>query len=453
MDKRLLESTEFYHRRYQNFSTLIIFPILLLLVFILIFSFIGKKELVMKSSAEIMPTKIVERLQSSSDNDIIENYLKENRMVEKRETLLVYNHDQDKTQLDLLTHQLESTKQQLEQIQRLKRGIENGEKTFEGEDAFGYSQMLAAYFAQVKEVKQDAAKENQTIGNQNATIEATKQAIDLAISENDGKLAAYQELKHAISNNTQLPANHSLSAMHATYVNQLKEQSEQKEGLKNQFLVEIETNIQQLQSAATSLNTQKAGAGAIVSKSTSLQSRLEAFKAEKLANLNQEITTLEATKKELEAKLNLETQELSRSILVTKEAGILHINDEIVGMKKIPSGTMVAEVYPSLQENTKIHLVFYIPTTDVLGLKKGQEVRMNNAQKTSEALLLTGRISEIASSPTRTKEGNFYKVIAEVALSRVQAVRSRYGLQGKVTIITGKKTFFNYYKDKIFNNE
>ena len=44
MNPNLFKSTEFYRRRYHNFATLLILPLILLILFLVIFSLIAKKE-------------------------------------------------------------------------------------------------------------------------------------------------------------------------------------------------------------------------------------------------------------------------------------------------------------------------------------------------------------------------------------------------------------------------
>jgi len=51
-------------------------------------------------------------------------------------------------------------------------------------------------------------------------------------------------------------------------------------------------------------------------------------------------------------------------------------------MKKIPIGTPIAEIYPSLKSETKVNLTSYIPSTQISGMKVGQKVRYSTAKFT-----------------------------------------------------------------------
>ena len=46
---------------------------------------------------------------------------------------------------------------------------------------------------------------------------------------------------------------------------------------------------------------------------------------------------------------------------------------------------------------------------------------------------------------------NYFKVECEMAVSKDQAKKLRYGLEGKFVMVTGENTYFSYYMEKFFN--
>lgn len=90
MDKKLLSSSEFYRRRYQNFATLSVIPIALLVIYLIVFSMYATKEIVVTSTGELTPASNVTSIQSISDNAITTNNLRNNKTVKKGDTLLKY---------------------------------------------------------------------------------------------------------------------------------------------------------------------------------------------------------------------------------------------------------------------------------------------------------------------------------------------------------------------------
>lgn len=91
MNSQLFKSTEFYQKRYQNFSTIIIFPLVLLIMFLLSFLLWAKKEVTVEVTGTIEPTSIVATIQSTSDNTIIKNQLRSNKEVKKGDLLIQYS--------------------------------------------------------------------------------------------------------------------------------------------------------------------------------------------------------------------------------------------------------------------------------------------------------------------------------------------------------------------------
>lgn len=76
-------------------------------------------------------------------------------------------------------------------------------------------------------------------------------------------------------------------------------------------------------------------------------------------------------------------------------------------------------------------------------------MRLSVKQNLPQPLILEGQIKSIDSAPTTKNNLNVYAVKAEVQLTKNELVKVRYGLQGNIIIVTGKKTYFDYYKDKV----
>ena len=83
MKPEFLESAEFYNRRYHNFSSRVIVPMSLLLVFLLGFATFAEKEMSLSTRATVEPSRILANIQSTSNNRILVNHLEENKLVKK----------------------------------------------------------------------------------------------------------------------------------------------------------------------------------------------------------------------------------------------------------------------------------------------------------------------------------------------------------------------------------
>ncbi|TPR42352.1 HlyD family efflux transporter periplasmic adaptor subunit [Apilactobacillus micheneri] len=91
MNKELFESTEFYNKRYQNFSTIIIIPLFVLLLGIMAFMFIGKMDITVNSSGTIMPVNKVINVTNDQKISIVKQPYN-NEMIRKNQTLIKYEN-------------------------------------------------------------------------------------------------------------------------------------------------------------------------------------------------------------------------------------------------------------------------------------------------------------------------------------------------------------------------
>ena len=98
MNPKLFQSAEFYHRRYHNFATLLVLPMTIFLIFLILFSLIGRKEITVTSVGSLRPKKIIDVVQSTSNNTVIDNQLLENKVVKKGNLLVKYSDKMEDNQ-------------------------------------------------------------------------------------------------------------------------------------------------------------------------------------------------------------------------------------------------------------------------------------------------------------------------------------------------------------------
>ncbi|HFI0903107.1 TPA: HlyD family efflux transporter periplasmic adaptor subunit, partial [Streptococcus suis] len=98
-------------------------------------------------------------------------------------------------------------------------------------------------------------------------------------------------------------------------------------------------------------------------------------------------------------------------------------------------------------------LITYYVTSDYVSLlKEDQPVRLSLEKVGNQNLTVIGKIQSIDKTATKTEQGNLFKIEALAQLSDKESKLVQYGLQGRVTTVIAKKTYFDYYKDKILNN-
>lgn len=300
-----LESTEFYNRRYHNFSSRVIFPMSLLVVFTFGFAMFAEKEISLSSKATVEPSRIIANIQSTSNRRMVVNYLEENKQVQRGDLLVQYQEVGDVIQYEANANQLESFRHHQSKTSNLKNST---------------TQPNIGLFSQNSSTVQE----------------------QIAVEQDD---------------------------------------LEREIGKKNQ---------------------------------TSL---------------------------------------LEKGTIRAQEDGVLYLNPERNQSSVVTEGTLLAKLYPLLDREGKTKLTAYLSSKDIVGIKIGDSVRFTTTNGANGQVRLVSTITSIDTIATRTDQGNFFKIEAETKITQEQAEKLRYGLEGHLQIITGKKSYLRYYLDDFLNWE
>ena len=300
-----LESAEFYNRRYHNFSSRVIFPMSLLVVFTFGFAMFAEKEISLSSKATVEPSRIIANIQSTSNRRMVVNYLEENKQVQRGDLLVQYQEVGDVIQDEANVNQLESFRNHQSKTSNLKNST---------------TQPNIGLFSQNSSTVQE----------------------QIAVEQDD---------------------------------------LEREIGKKNQ---------------------------------TSL---------------------------------------LEKGTIRAQEDGVLYLNPERNQSAVVTEGTLLAKLYPLLDREGKTKLTAYLSSKDIVRIKIGDSVRFTTTNGANGQVRLVSTITSIDTIATRTDQGNFFKIEAETKITQEQAEKLRYGLEGHLQIITGKKSYLRYYLDDFLNWE
>ena len=446
MQSEFLESAEFYNRRYHNFSSRVIVPMSLLLVFLLGFATVAEKEMSLSTRATIEPSRILANIQSTSNNRIIANHLEENKLVKKGELLVQYQEGAEAVQAENYASQLEMLKDQKVQLEYLKASLQAGSDQFPEADKFGYQHSFLDYLNQAASLRSQVEQQNASISSQNAAASGSQAELGNLIGETQSKIKEYQQAKSAIQGDGHLESDHPAYAIYQS----TKEQGSE---TKQQALSQLDAQITQLESTLAGYRVQYAGSGAQQAYASGLGSQLESLKSQQLAKVGQELTLLDQKILEAESGKKIQGNLLEKEKITATEDGVLHLNPEHSRSTIIPEGTILAHLFPQLARERKAKLTAYISSKEVAGLKPGNEVRFTTVTDANKQLVLTSKITNIDTSATQTEKGNFFKLEAETDLNAEQAEKLRYGLEGRLTMITGRKSFLRYYLDRFLKQE
>ena len=451
MNPKLFKSAEFYQRRYHNFATLLIVPLVLLLSFLLIFSLFAQKEITVTSRGEITPTQVIASIQSTSNNTITTNNLSNNQLVKKDDVVIKYAETMEKSQKQALETQLATLNRQKTAIETLKESLSQGNNLFTGEDEFGYINTFNNFITQSQDIELGISKTNAEVNNQLALAGNTATAIEKQINNIYKQIAEYEELSQAITNkSSSLSASNPHKATLNSYLVQSQQQSQQ--GLDEQYLSQINQSISSLKSSIASLNIQRAGTGSVATYDSSLGTKVEVLRTQFLQSASQQLTTVETQITELTAQLGQVNVNFEHNTIKAPGTGIIHLNSEFDGKTLIPNGSEIAQIYPNIQETKEVLITYYVTSEYVPLLKEEQVARLKLEKIGNQSITIIGKIHSIDRTATKTEQGNLFKVTALAQLTDKDSNIIQYGLQAQVTSIIDKKTYFDYYKDKILNH-
>ena len=446
MQSEFLESAEFYNRRYHNFSSYVIFPSFILFLFLIVFSIFAQKEISLTAGATVEPARIIATIQSSSNSKIVANHLAENKFVKQGDLLVQYQEGAEAVQAENYASQLEMLKDQKVQLEYLKASLQAGSDQFPEADKFGYQHSFLDYLNQVASLRSQVEQQNASISSQNAAASGSQAELGNLIGETQSKIKEYQQAKSAIQGDGHLESDHPAYAIYQS----TKEQGSE---TKQQALSQLDAQITQLESTLAGYRVQYAGSGAQQAYASGLGSQLESLKSQQLAKVGQELTLLDQKILEAESGKKIQGNLLEKEKITATEDGVLHLNPEHSRSTIIPEGTILAHLFPQLARERKAKLTAYISSKEVAGLKPGNEVRFTTVTDANKQLVLTSKITNIDTSATQTEKGNFFKLEAETDLNAEQAEKLRYGLEGRLTMITGRKSFLRYYLDRFLKRE
>ncbi len=411
MNPNLFRSVEFYQRRYHNYATVLIIPLSLLFTFILIFSLVATKEITVTSQGEITPTSVIASIQSTSDNPILANHLVANQVVEKGDLLIKYSETMEESQKTALATQLQRLEKQKEGLGILKQSLETTTDLFSGEDEFGYHNTFMNFTKQSHDIELGITKTNTEVSNQANLSNSSSSAIEQEITKVQQQIGEYQELRDAIINNrARLPTGNPHQSILNRYL--IASQGQTQGTAEEPFLSQINQSIAGLESSIASLKIQQAGIGSVATYDNSLATKIEVLRTQFLQTASQQQLTVENQLTELKVQLDQATQRLENNTLTSPSKGIVHLNSEFEGKNRIPTGTEIAQIFPVITDTREVLITYYVSSDYLPLLDKGQTVRLKLEKIGNHGTTIIGQLQTIDQTPTRTEQGNLFKLTA-----------------------------------------
>lgn len=279
-----------------------------------------------------------------------------------------------------------------------------------------------------------------------------KKALEKRLATLNKQKNGLQILRTSLEQETNLFKGEDEFGYSDTFNHFFKQTQEDNSALKEEYLSQISQNISELESSMANLNIQRASTGNLSLPDTSHRIKIDSLKTQFLQNTSQQLTTVENQITELKDQIEQANIQLKNNIIIAPETGTIHLNSEFEGKSLIPNGSEVAQIYPDIQKIKEVFITYYVTSEHVSLLKEKQGVRLSLEKVGNQTLTINGTIQTIDKSATKTDQGNLFKVTALSKLSNKDSDVVQYGLQGRVTSVITRKSYFNYYKDKILNS-
>ncbi|BDR57737.1 bacteriocin secretion accessory protein [Xylocopilactobacillus apicola] len=455
MDKSVLESSEFYNKRFNNFSIMIIIPTAILLFLVIMFSLIGQREITIKSVVQINSGKTVPVVQSMSNNKILKNYLNEGNYVHAKDVLVTYQSTDVNQQLDLLKSQSNLIQEQLKDLDTLKKSILQNKNLFNEDSKFGYNDLFKSYANQ----RQVYSLENSLVSEQSSQESGKKAKIINNLNSNlqtyNDQINSYQSIFNAIKNGGK-PDNSTYNYIYQNYLAKDKELTtdSDKSANKNEYLDNLQQRIDQLKGSVQSTTQQKLELDNFDASKYNVESneeKIASLQSDQLKNCSETKLSLNQKKDEIDLKIKSAKAEAKNLEVRAPATGIVHVLNPDQQTKLVGTGTALAQIYPALNSKQKIKLRSYIAPSDISSVKKGQKLRLKIVRNVPTPIIVEGEIKKISIAPVIMNKANYYVVEAFAKVDQNQVGKLHYGMTGQGSVITGKESFFTYYKNRLFN--
>ncbi|MEF3840583.1 bacteriocin secretion accessory protein [Enterococcus faecalis] len=449
-----LDHSSIYSQQHNRFYRWILYPVLLLFLLIGLFLVFAKREVVIRAQAQVTALS-TEKLQVPIEGEIKENRLHENLFVKKGDTLIIFDTETLSNEKVQLEAENETMERQKEAAQLFIDSLNKGINLFIVEDSFGYSNQLKGLLAE-KDASESLTKQSiETNQKEQEAYQKTKDQLSNQLTSRQNEQNEWEQVRTAWSNQENIQGfSTDIQSKYQSWQAQLKDSAEeQKAQLKATTLATIDDLIAQLEKEIEQLQGEQAKLVRPVTAENEISSqheKAEQSKEQALAMTKQKILELNELKKKNEKAVKNLNQQIGLGTLRAKKGGIVHLNEEVEGQTALPKGTLLGELYPELQKE-EVAFTALIPANEMTRVKTGMQVHFKLDKKGVTATTFDGTLTEISETSTTSEQGIFYTVKGQLHPSK--EFNSRYGLTGELSLIVGKKTYWQQIKDTLLNQE
>ncbi|MBO1135722.1 bacteriocin secretion accessory protein, partial [Enterococcus faecalis] len=257
--KDWLNHSSIYSQQHQTFYRWVLYPIILFLCLTGIFLAFAKKEVVIRTPAQLIAQK-TEILQVPVEAKIQSNNLKENQTVKKGEILVTFDTITLQNEKKRLEQENTLIEQQKKAAQTFIDSLTNEQNLFETEDSFGYSNQFKSFLAEKEATIYNSKQIEATIQKEQEIYTKSKELIEKQLTTRQKELQEWEQVRTAWINGQTLQGfSPEITSKYQAWQTQLTDVTEeQKKQIKATTLATIDEQIVQQKKEIDQLQAEQA---------------------------------------------------------------------------------------------------------------------------------------------------------------------------------------------------
>jgi HlyD family secretion protein len=474
----ITDSREMLERKPHSFIVSFIYIFIAVILGALTWSYFGEIDEYVKASGVVRPGDKTAAIRNAVTGKVDKVNIEEGKPVKKGDILytieakgLIANREETKKQIDKLTLEIEN-------LVKFKESIKSGKNLFDidnEKEAYYYNRYLKyvndkessieqidSTLIDIDQAKKDAQLTQKAAGEKLDKIKGTLSNLDelKASIENDenminpANVEYYEKFNNYILNKERLQSiRDQKEVIYNSYsklyevggiarkeVEDIKNQLDMAEmdlrKYKNEFLIEITSNIEQNKNSVSDLENSiekaKLNFETYAKKGQSKDIMLEKYYLDNLIQIEDTLTGNRNNLDKLQSELKNIELNLEETTVTAPIDGVVNLYMEVNSGELLQAGTEIATIIPDADTEYKVQI--YVYNKDIAGIELGQKIQYRfQALPYSEYGDLEGVVTKISSDARVDKESGANYYIVEASLDN-KPLYSRKGTENNVKI-------------------
>lgn len=486
-------SREIYESKPKYFVGAFIYIFFVIIIGILVWTYFGEVDIVIKGSGIVRPNQNVSTLKTQYSGKLSEVNVSEGQHVKQSELLYIIEHDALLLKKEELNAQIEDLKNRLDSLKIYENSIDRGENLFKYTQAYDdyYGAKYENYKINMEYLAYQQSSSKLQLEQSNQVHEIEQQLVSLK-----EELAALKAFKESIQEGKNYIEHPVYARKYQDYMNQMEqytneydyekgqyEKSKQLfssgiisekefelirynfenkgllfEQFKNNYILDIESQIQltqkNIEQNEAKLQQALITNELVINEDEHGKLAMEKYHSDTIVAIKDEIKQCEEQKKVLENELeNLEIQ-INQALIRAPISGIANILSKVSVGDYMMAGTELMTIIP---DNETAYIVeIALPNQDVAGIHVGDKIKFQfHALPYREYGEFSGVVTNISSDiKVSNSYGSYYLV--EAILEQNQGVsykgekrEIKVGMSCDAFVITEQKKILYWLLEKI----